>query len=262
MERTVRLLATVAVLLLAACSRSMEGPQPTLRGVTNPLQRAETPARVCNAQGGPQGWPLELIGTRFMPVPRDALTDTPTVELPEVTLRGPLVVTLDDTRIHLDSPELLRVDIPTRDSSPAQELPPGLYAVDVTNPLGGAASLDGALRVVLPPTVTRVTAPQGFTRAAGGPLVIEGTDFQPGAPPTVVLRRPGAPDVPLAVSGAPSATLLDAQVPPGAPEGVHDLVVTRAEGCSVTLARAVDVAYARVGPLDSSALPPESGAAP
>ncbi|MBJ6759678.1 hypothetical protein JGU66_02810 [Myxococcaceae bacterium JPH2] len=262
MEKPVRLLATVAVLLLSACSRSMEGPQPTLRGVINPLQRAETPARVCNAQGGPHGWPIELVGTRFMPVPRDALTDSPAVELPEVTLRGPAVLTLDSAWIHIDSPELLRVDLPTRDTSPAQELPPGLYAVDVVNPLGGAASLDEALRVVPPPTVTRVTAPQGFTRATGGPLVIEGTDFQPGAPPTVVLRRAGAPDVPVAVSGTPSTTRLDAQVPPETSEGVHDLVLTRAEGCAVTLARAVDVAYAHIGPLNSRASAPESEAAP
>ncbi|MBN1203321.1 MAG: hypothetical protein JXB05_00160 [Myxococcaceae bacterium] len=242
-----RLHRVAVLLVLAACSRSTEGPTPALTSAINPRQRNITPARVCNAQGGAQGWRIELLGERFTPIPLDVLTDAPKVGMPEVTLKGPATLTLDRERVFYRDSGLLFLDIPTRDSTPPAELPEGSYAIEVKNPGGGTAELADLLIVVPPPTLTRVTAPQGFSLSDPSPLVIEGTGFQPGTFPTLVLTRAGAPDVELFTTTVESPTRLLTEIPPGTPEGTYDLTLTNPEGCAFTLTNALTINYARLG---------------
>jgi hypothetical protein len=242
-----RLPFIAALLMLTACSRTTEGPTPTLTGALNPRQPFESPARVCNAQGGEAGWRINLLGERFTPIPRDVLTGEPKVGLPEVTLKGEQTLTLDHSRVFYRDSTLLFLDMPTKDSTPATELPPGTYAIEVKNPGGGTASMDNALIVVPPPTVTRVTAPQGFTFTAPSPLVIEGTGFRTDTFPVMKLRRAGAEDVDIFVSKVDSATRITAEIPSGTPEGTYDFYLMNPEGCEFTLPNALTIIYARLG---------------
>ncbi|NBD13911.1 MULTISPECIES: hypothetical protein [Corallococcus] len=253
-----RLPVAAALLSLVACSESTEGTTPKLEGLINPLQRLVTPARVCNAGGGPAGWRLELIGSRFTPVPRDALTDTPTVELPQVTLSGPSDYTLPADHLSFARTELMRMDLPTRDSTPANTLPPGAYTVAVTNPLGGTAELAEGLHVVPPPQLTTLTAPQGFHYSDGSPLIIEGSGFRADALPLITLQREGLEDQPLFTLAVISETRIETEVPPATPEGTYALTLTNPEGCSVTRPQALTVTYPKLGTVT---LAPRSGPA-
>ncbi|WP_224248782.1 hypothetical protein [Hyalangium gracile] len=242
-----RLHLIAALLVLAGCSRTTEGPTPSITGTINPRQRNTAPARMCNAQGDERGWRLELLGERFTPVPQDVLTDTPTVGMPEVTLKGPVTLTLDRDRVSYRDSTLLLLDIPTRDTTPPAELPEGTYAVSVRNLGGGTAELADQLIVVPPPVVTRVTAPQGFTFVAPSPLVIEGTGFQPNTFPAMRLTRAGFPDVELFTTTVESPTRLLTELPEGTPEGTYDLELTNPEGCSFTLPGALTITYSQLG---------------
>ncbi|WP_375754218.1 hypothetical protein [Corallococcus exercitus] len=244
-----RLPVAAALLSLVACSESTEGTTPKLEGLINPLQRLVTPARVCNAGGGAAGWRLELIGSRFTPVPRDALTDTPSVELPLVSLSGPSDYTLPADHLFFARTELMRMDLPTRDSTPSNVLPPGAYTVAVTNPLGGTSEFADALHVVPPPVITNITAPQGFHYSAGSPLVIEGSGFRPDALPLIVLQREGEEDQPLFTLTVVSDTRIETELPPATPEGTYALTLTNPEGCATTRPQALTVDYAQLGAL-------------
>ncbi|XXF76912.1 hypothetical protein P2318_28235 [Myxococcaceae bacterium GXIMD 01537] len=244
-----RLPISAALLFLVACSRTTEGPTPQVTVATQPRQRALHPARVCNAQGGERGWRIELSGSGFAPMPVDVLTDSPGVGMPAVTLKGPKVFTLPRQSVFFSSGELLLLDVPTRDSTPAEELPPGSYAVEVKNPTGGTGELANALLVVPPPTLTSVTAPEGFNAAAPSPIVITGTGFQPDGSPSLVLRRAGTPDQPLLTYTVVSDTRINGEIPAGTPEGTYDLVITHPDGCAFTLPNALTIVYARLGAL-------------
>ncbi|MCY1081600.1 hypothetical protein [Archangium lansingense] len=238
-----------ALLTLVACSRTIEGPTPTVSGATNPRQPGLQPARVCNAQGGTTGWRVSLAGSGFAPVPQDVLTDSPRVGLPEVTLRGPSTATLPRERVFFVSANQLDLDVPTRDTSPAQELAPGNYTVEVKNPSGTTGQLADALLVVPPPTLTSATAPEGFTQTAPSPVELVGTGFRTGEVPTAVIRGTGLPEVTLTDVAVVSATRVTANVPPNTPAGTYDMVLTNPEGCAFTLPQGLVISFARLGTL-------------
>lgn len=232
-----------SLLILAACSPGTEGPTPKVIGTVNPRQPFTAPARVCNAQGGERGWRINLIGERFTPVPQDVLTGAPGVGMPEVTLKGPATVTLPRDRVLYRDSELLFLEIPTRDTTPPAELPAGSYAVEVRNLGGGTAELADILLVVSPPTVTRVTAPQGFNFNDISPLVVEGMDFRTDTFPVMKLLRAGAEDVEVFTLTVDSPTRISTELPASTPEGTYDFTLTNPEGCSFTLPNALTVSY-------------------
>lgn len=245
-----RLPVATALLALVACSRTTEGPTPRLQGVINPLTRNVTPPRVCNAQGEAPGWRLEVAGDGFAPVPGDVLEDAPIAALPEVTLRGPVTLTLPRERVFYVRPELLLVDMPTRDSTPPVDLPEGSYTVEVSNPVGGSASLADALVVVPPPAITRVVPPPGgYSYSGSSPIVIEGTGFRLDTFPFIVLRAADGTRQSLFVINVLSPTRIESEIPPGVPEGVYDLLLTNPEGCTTAVSQALDITYARLGTL-------------
>jgi hypothetical protein len=249
-DPALRLPLAAALLALVACSRTTEGPTPRIQGLINPLLRNFTPPRVCNGQGGERGWRMEVAGERFAPAPGEALTDEPRVALPEVTLRGPVTLTLERERVFFVRPELLLLDVPTRDSTPPVDLPEGRYAVEVSNPAGGTASLADALVVVPPPTVTRVVPPpNGYRFSEASPILVEGTGFQTDTFPVIVLRRADGTTQSLFTLDVPSPTQIETEIPPGTAEGTYDLVLTNPDGCVTTLPGAITLTYARLGTL-------------
>ncbi|MFP2909716.1 hypothetical protein ACLESD_32655 [Pyxidicoccus sp. 3LFB2] len=221
-----------------------------MQGVVNPRTRNVTPPRVCNGQGSERGWRLEVIGEGFAPVPGEALTEEPRAALPEVTLRGPTTLTLERERVFYVRPELLVVDLPTRDSTPPVDLPEGSYEVEVRNPAGGSASLVEALVVVGPPAITRVVPPpNGYSFGEASPIVVEGTGFQPGTFPVIVLRAADGTTQPLFTLSVASPTRIETEIPPGTPEGTYDVVLTSPEGCGTSISQALTVIYSRLGTL-------------
>lgn len=245
----------VSLLALAACSPSTEGPTPKVIGTVNPRQPFNNPARVCNAQSpdapeflcdtpeGARGWCITLLGERFTPIPSDLLTGEPEVGLPEVTLRGPVTLTLDRSRVFYRDSERMFLDMPTRDTTPSAELPAGSYALEVKNLGGGSHALEDVLIVVAPPQVTRVTAPQGFVANDISPLVVEGTGFQTDTFPVMKLRRVGAEEVEVFTLTVDTPTRISTELPAGTPEGTYDFVLSNPEGCSFTLPNALTVSY-------------------
>lgn len=244
-----RLPVAAALLTLVACARTTEGPTPTLTAAANPRQPDLRPARVCNAQGTPNGWRVSLTGGGFAPMPQDVLTDSPKVGMPEVTLRGPTTAGLPRERVFFVSANQLDLDVPTRDTSPAQEWAPGTYAVEVKNPGGATGQLSDSLLVVPPPTLTSVTAPGGFTQTAPTPLELVGTGFRTGEVPTVVIQGAGLPTVTLTNVAVVSETRLTASLPANTAQGTYDVVVTNPEGCAVTLPQGLIINYVRLGTL-------------
>jgi hypothetical protein len=244
-----------SLFVVAACAPSTEGPTPKLVGTVNPRQPFTNPANVCNAQGsatpelscktpeGARGWCIILLGERFTPIPADVLTGEPAVGLPEVTLKGPVTLTLDRSRVFYRDADRMFLDIPTRDTTPPAELPPGHYALQVKNLGGGTAELADLLVVVPPPQVTRVTAPQGFISDGISPIVVEGTNFRPDTFPVMKLRRTGAEEVEVFTLAVDTPTRISTELPPGTPEGTYDFVLTNPEGCSFTLPNALTVSY-------------------
>lgn len=244
-----RLRVAAALLTLAACSRTTEGPTPTVSSTTNPKQPSAQPARVCNAQGAPNGWRVTLAGNGFAPMPQDVLTDSPKVGMPEVTLRGPSTATLPRERVFFASATQLDLDVPTRDTSPAADLAPGSYTVEVKNPSGATGQLADALVVVPPPTLTSADAPGGFTQTAPSAVALTGSGFRTGEAPTVVIRGAGLPEVALTDVAVSSETLVTANVPANTPAGTYDVVLTNPEGCSFTLPQGLVISYVRLGTL-------------
>jgi hypothetical protein len=251
----VRLPLIASLLVLAACSASTEGPTPKLIGTVNPRQPFTNPARVCNAQKDPaialscktadaaRGWCIALLGERFTPVPEDVLAEEATLGLPEITLKGPVTLKLDPSRITYRDSERMSLDIPTRDTTPAADLPEGSYALEVKNLAGGTHELADLLVMVPPPRVTRVTAPQGFQSDAITPIVVEGTGFQPNTFPVLQLYREGAEPLEIFTLAVESPTRLSTELVPGTPEGTYGFVITNPEGCAFTLPNALTVSY-------------------
>ncbi|AKJ07164.1 Hypothetical protein AA314_08790 [Archangium gephyra] len=192
---------------------------------------------------------MSLAGNGFAPMPQDVLTDSPRVGLPEVTLRGSSTATLPRERVFFVSATQLDVDVPTRDTSPAQELAPGNYSVEVKNPSGTSGQLADALLVVPPPTLTSAVAPEGFTQTAPSPVELAGTGFRTGEVPTIVIRGTGLPEVTLTDVAVVSTTRVTANVPPNTPAGTYDVVITNPEGCAFTLPQGLEVSFVRLGTL-------------
>jgi hypothetical protein len=238
-----RLFLIASLLIAAACSPGTEGVTPKVIGTVNPRQPFTNPASVCNAQGGERGWRINLIGERFTPVPQDVLTGAPVVGMPEVTLKGPATLTLPRDRVFYRDSELMFLDMPTRDTTPPVDLPAGSYAVEVRNLGGGTAELADVLLVVAPPTVTRVTAPQGFNPNDISPLVVEGMDFRTDTFPVMKLLRAGAEEVEVFTLSVDTPTRISTELPQGTPAGTYDFMLTNPEGCSFTLPNALTVSY-------------------
>jgi hypothetical protein len=171
------------------------------------------------------------------------------VGLPEVTLKGEVSLKLERGSVFYRDNTLMFLNIPTKDSTPALELPPGNYAVEVRNPAGGTGELADLLIVVPPPTVTRVTAPQGFSFTGPSQLVIEGTGFRTDTFPVMKLRRAGGVEVEIFVSTVDWPTHISAEIPAGTPEGTYDFFLMNPEGCAFTLPGALTITYSRLGTL-------------
>lgn len=234
---------------VCGCSRTVTGPTPAPTAATNPLEPSRSPAEVCNAQGAPAGWRIDLSGDGFSPLPENTLTKTPVLAMPTVSLAGPSAQDLPGSQVFFVDRTHLVLRIPTKDSSPAATLLPGTYDIQVTNPTGKSGTLTAGLTVVPPPTVSSVTPEAGFSTTDPTAVDILGTGFRTDATPSVTLSGKGLPTQTLTGVTVSSPTMVVAQLAANTPPGIYDVTVTNPEGCSVTLAGGLVISYEHFGEL-------------
>src|SRR5207248_2519006 len=217
----------LALLLVCACARRISGgPTPSVTGARNERDLSTAPASVCNAQGDPaDGWLMDVLGDDFAPMPADLLSGTPALLMPVVRLDGPESFVVPDAQVQKADKTRLTVAMLTPDSStPGHQLQPGLYSITVSNLNGASASVGNAVQVIPPPSETSVVVvPANGTAPSANvcdneptqTLVISGTGFRSGAPPTVsFVDASGAAVVTLNASVVTS-TEVDVQIPSG-----------------------------------------------
>ena len=165
--------ATLA-LVAGACVDAAIGPTPVVEGLT--------PSLVCREQVTSA---VTLTGAGLSPLAIDGATGEPRLALPEVSLHRTEDLSgapVTDPPVVLDDdPATAAVswsDATTMGLSLAPELglPPGLFAVTVTNPNGGSATLAAALTTVSRPLLAAVT-PASFSRQAAQELTLTGAGF-------------------------------------------------------------------------------------
>ena len=208
----------ISIIFLVACSRDIRGPSPVVQGIVNPREPAHTPGVVCNAQGDPAaGWPVDLLGKDFSPMPTGVLTDRKGVAMPEVTLSGPETWAVPRERAFFFDSGRLALFVPTRDSAMPKELPPGKYGASVKNPNGRSGALADALIVVPPPTITsvRLAAPADGVELEpivcvdeDQRLVIHGRNFRTDAEPVVTVGNKVLAAADVTVDGAERITAI------------------------------------------------------
>ncbi len=243
--------------LVLACSRKMEGPTPSISTTLNEVDQTRSPAVVCNAQGDPTaGWLVDIMGDNFSPIPQNVLGDTPGTMLPTVSLSGPGNYSFSPDRVFFSDKTKLVIQMPTRDTASPFQLSPGSYRLTVSNPDGATAQLDGAITIVPPPQIATVTVLIPPLPTSDGTIALDGTNFEPGTTPKVVISGPGLPTVQLVNVTVVNATRVTATVPANTPEGIYDVTITNPDGCAFTLPRVFTISYNSLGLL---ALDPRFG---
>lgn len=143
--------------LVAACSRQLTGPTPTLGAVD--------PDALCTEQ---LTTTVTLSGTNFAPVMVDGLLTSPTLVLPTVSLEQEQDLTGAAASSNVtfsgeaDGPNADAVTWTSQESmavavSPALSVAPGLHAVSVTTAAKATVRRDGALLAVPPPSLTTLS---------------------------------------------------------------------------------------------------------
>jgi hypothetical protein len=170
------------VLLLACACAQVNPPAPVVRIVSH-AGLAAAPLTVCRMPDGGSGMlafsDVEIEGDGLGPDVRDATADQPQFVWPTVVLRGPQ--TFDITPRHIGVEDTFDGDSHVLHVAlPASPPPPeGSYAVEVSVPGADVATLDSAILLQPPPSVSSF-APQSTCATAPVDVVVRGGPFSPG----------------------------------------------------------------------------------
>lgn len=240
-------LAGALALLAAGCGRQVDVSTPAVTAFARGSFSAK-PLNLCNAQlpndprtGAPvQGRTLTLRGSGFLPQVRDLTADRPQVDLPVVTLRGPVERTLPGTSTLYRDPSTIDVLVPLAGSA---GLPLGSYDVTVQNPEGTSGALAAALQIVPPPSVQSVS-PSAICTTQAQRVVLKGGVFSAGAPPAVAIASIPLPAASVSVDSPAqvTATVPANTLAPGTTTASIDL--TDADGCTLIPSASIAVGTA------------------
>jgi DTW domain-containing protein len=186
LQRLVACAALLASGLAAGCGPHVDVGVP----VVTTLARAGVAAKplaVCTAMPpadpttgvAPGGWPATVVGAGFLPQVYDVMSDSPRVVVPEVSLHGPVDLTLARALLFFRDSAAIDVLVPGM-------LSLGLYDVSVKNPDGTTSTLVGGLQVVSPPSLQSV-APASICTTSVQHIVLTGGVFSAAAPPAVAV---------------------------------------------------------------------------
>ena len=216
---------TLALLcLFAACTASTDGPTPAITSVA--------PMQLCDAQHAVM---LTITGSGFSPIVAGALTSSPSVVMPKVTLIA-----------SGSSTEVPDADVTVPDASgttlvitiPQGLVPPGVYDVEITNPDGHSTTLSAGLTIDPPPHITSIMPSSG---AAGSKVTVTlmGTGFRIGMTVTLDATPPvTGTGVTVSNDGTTASATFDLT---GVKPGTYDITVDNGDGCTDTLAGAFTV---------------------
>lgn len=155
MRRSLRpTLLFAAAVVIVACKAKVTGPTPSISGFT--------PTLVCNQRTTE----VKISGAGLSPMVLDAATGNQKLALPDVTLErvkdpqggavstAPVVMAGNEANTHVrwTSQNEMAFDV-----YPELALLPGVYKITVTNPDGHSVSVESALDVVPPPTLTALS---------------------------------------------------------------------------------------------------------
>ena len=169
--------AVVVTVLFAGCQRKLEGPAPSVAGVS--------PAAICTEQ---LTTTLSISGDGLSPLVTDSLTTAPVLNLPALSLVPEASISGgapagDPTALPDDSaaPENSRVRWTSQASMAAELTPelaltPGLYTLHVANRNGKTTDFPSALLAVPPPVLARAT-PDLICGAEPNQVVLTGDFF-------------------------------------------------------------------------------------
>ena len=211
MRRSSLLIAVLA----CGCSSKTDGPAPVIASIM--------PAPICDAQ---QAITLTIAGTGFSPVVIRGLTDSPAVQMPEVSLVPSsgtgILVPAEGVSIPDASGTTLTVSIPQG------LVPPGTYDLVVDNPNGHSATSPGFI-VHAPPDLVSIAPTQGASGKTVT-LTLTGTSFQPAMTVTLGSTPPVAcTNVMVSADGTSATCTLDLT---GVKPGAYALTVDNGDGCS------------------------------
>jgi hypothetical protein len=218
-------------LAAVACAARDDGPTPVVASVS--------PDVICTAQGDVT---ITVMGSGFSPAVVDGLTDEPAVAMPRVYLVGPGGAETEIPPANVSLPDrsgtALEVIAPMGLVAPvAPGDPEVVYGIRVVNPTGNAGTLDAALAIVPPPSLTAV-APTSGAQGTVVTVTLTGTGFRDGMTVTLDANPPVA-GTNVTVT-APTNATADFDLTGVAP-GTYDITVTNPDSCSATLPGAFTV---------------------
>ncbi|HUH05119.1 MAG TPA: IPT/TIG domain-containing protein [Kofleriaceae bacterium] len=186
--------AVGGLVLLAGCSKKLDGPEPVVDALT--------PSLVCGDQLVTE---IVIAGDELSPLGIDQATDDSKLAIPDVLVErvsdlmggavsGPSVTLPNDpanpasARVRWTSQQQMAFDV-----YPELGLEPGLYDVTVTNRNGNSARLAGALAVVSEPTLDSIVPDLTCLEQGMRSMTLTGTGFlQVGSElPTVIFSSGG-----------------------------------------------------------------------
>jgi len=220
MRRSFLLLAVLA----CGCPSRTDGPTPVIASIM--------PAPICDAQ---QAITLAITGTGFSPVVIRGLTDSPAVQMPQVSLVSSsgtaMLVPAEGVSIPDASGTKLVVSIPQG------LVQPGTYDLVVDNPNGHSATSPGFI-VHAPPDLVSI-APSRGAPGKTVTLTLTGTGFQPAMTVTLGATPPVTCTNVMASADGTSATCTLNLT--GVAPGAYTITADNGDGCTDALPMAFTV---------------------
>lgn len=221
--RATHLCLLAAIMATTACHDD-KGPRPDIISVS--------PETICTGCGDST---LVITGTNLSSAVKDALVESPSVALPEVTLISPdgeatAVPTDGSSLTTTDGEQTLTVVVPRNLVPPTLEGEPEiLYDLKVKNPSGRARTVEGAVLVVPPNNLglTGIDPPFGWNEVRTNVTITCDGWFI--STPTAFITMNGTADAdPVMLDNVAfiDENTITAVVPAGAPVGIYDVTVT------------------------------------
>jgi len=245
-----RWIFVLAVAVLCGCASEVDGPTPAVDKVAGPT--GSNVICTCDALSGcvkTEDDVLTISGSGFAPLPV-GLLDQPRLELPSVVFTASsgsqFTIHGDDSSKNPPGVGITYQDdatlVLTLTPDYVKDLPPDRYTVTVVNPNGNRGELKDGLEVVLGPRVASVS-PKEICPTVDQVVTITGEHFREGAQVALIdsAAQKSYPVPPADVQFVDGTTIKITIRANAVPVGTYDVQVILAEGCSHTLAQALDM---------------------
>jgi hypothetical protein len=205
---------------------------------------AANPLNLCNARPSPPADPFTgvvpplpattVVGAGFLPQVYDVTADVPRVVVPEVSLHGPIDLTLASSLVNYRDPSAIDLRLTNG------LLPLGFYDVTVKNPEGTVGTLARGLQVIPPPFVQSVS-PASICATQVQRVVLKGGVFSAAAPPAAAVGSSQLPAAAVLVDSPTQLTLILAANTLAAGSSSASIDLTDVDGCKLNPSASIAV---------------------